>query len=56
MDDQALLKDIAKEAYGDDAPASISLWGVNIDTDGTPNARASVALMKFLRARWVVKK
>ena len=51
-DVQSQLQDIAKEAYGDDAPDTISLWGVDIDTNGTPNARASVALMKFLRARY----
>jgi len=45
------LKLIIDEAYSDDKPSKVSLWGVELVPGGPKNARASVVLMKFLRAR-----
>jgi len=39
------------EAYPETKTASISLWGVTINANGPNDARASVVLVKFLRAR-----
>ncbi|GJE93355.1 CRAL/TRIO domain-containing protein [Phanerochaete sordida] len=47
-----MLPEIRSTAYGGDTPKTISLWGVTIDPqDPAANPRASVVLMKFLRAR-----
>src|SRR5260221_9213961 len=52
---QALLPDIFVEAYPDQPKAGetpISLWGVTLDpANPQSDARVSVILMKFLRAR-----
>jgi len=48
------LPETISEAYadaGEHASASFQLWGVTVDPNGPPDARASVVLMKFLRAR-----
>lgn len=56
---QAKIPSILEDAYSDsDKPekktSPISFWGVSVDPLGKANdARASVALMKFLRARLV---
>lgn len=44
---------MVKEVFGEAKPDSVTLWGVTIDSKGVPDARASVVLMKFLRARLV---
>ena len=48
---QAQLPEIFTKAYPDQSPAptSITLWGVTLST--TPDAKASVILCKFVRAR-----
>ncbi|GJE93350.1 CRAL/TRIO domain-containing protein [Phanerochaete sordida] len=47
-----MLPDIRRMAYNGETPKTISLWGVSIDPlDPTADPRASVVLMKFLRAR-----
>ncbi len=48
---QSELPSLFAKAYPDKSPAptSITLWGVELST--TPNAKASVILAKFLRAR-----
>jgi phosphatidylinositol transfer protein SFH5 len=56
---QAKLPEIWKAAYApDDAtatPKPITLWGITIDPENPTNdARVSVVLMKWLRARCVV--
>jgi len=50
---RASLKLIFDEAYPDSEtkPTSIKLWGIELATDVPKNAKASVVLMKFLRAR-----
>ncbi|KZV66321.1 CRAL/TRIO domain-containing protein [Peniophora sp. CONT] len=48
------LPDVFKKAYVDKegyTPAPIVLWTVTIDPSGKKDAKASVVLMKFLRAR-----
>ena len=53
-----MLGEVFAESYRDAPEAkevrSIELWGVTIDAANPVNARVSVVLMKFLRARWVV--
>lgn len=53
---QSQLPDIFVKAYPDKSPAptSITLWGVPLSTE--PNAKASVILVKFARARNLVVK
>ena len=46
-----MLPSVIEEVYKDAKPETITLWGVTIDPKGTTDARASVILMKFLRAR-----
>ena len=44
-----------KAAYGEKegyVPVPIDIWGVTIDPNGTKNAKTSVVLMKWLRARY----
>ncbi|KAH8110984.1 CRAL/TRIO domain-containing protein [Phellopilus nigrolimitatus] len=48
---RAKLPSVIEEAYPNDKPDTIKLWGVTIDSKGTPDARTSVLLVKFLRAR-----
>ena len=48
---QGTLPSVVEEVYKSEKPETIKLWGVSIDPKGTPDARASVILMKFLRAR-----
>ncbi|THH05411.1 hypothetical protein EW145_g4811 [Phellinidium pouzarii] len=45
------LPSVIDGVYKDEKPETIALWGVSIDPKGTPDARASIVLMKFLRAR-----
>lgn len=54
---QARLPDVWKAAYGEEGPElmPINLWGIDVDpSNPTSDARVSVALMKFLRARYAV--
>ena len=56
---QPLLPDILGEAYeGKDGARTtpIVIWGVTLDPSGQKDARASVVLMKWLRARCVPPK
>jgi hypothetical protein len=52
---QAQLPDVIADAYPDQPKAretSVTLWGVTLDpTNPQSDARVSVILMKFLRAR-----
>lgn len=51
---QALLPEILADAFPDDPKAKetpITIWGVQIDPSKPRNAKVSVILMKFLRAR-----
>ncbi|EJD07682.1 CRAL/TRIO domain-containing protein [Fomitiporia mediterranea MF3/22] len=48
---RATLPSVVEEVYGKEKPETIKLWGVSFDPKGTADARASVVLMKFLRAR-----
>lgn len=50
---RASLKLVFDEAYSDSdtKPVSINLWGIELAADAPKNAKASVILMKFLRAR-----
>ena len=51
---QNILPDILEKAYEGKEGArntSIVIWGVTLDPNGTKDARASVVLMKWLRAR-----
>lgn len=54
---RAQLPDIFAAAHPDDAAAkttAIELWGIPIDpANPAKDARTSVVLLKFLRARWV---
>jgi hypothetical protein len=53
---QPLLPDILEKAYVSKEGARttpIVIWGVTLDPNGQKNARASVVLMKWLRARCV---
>ncbi|KAI0309624.1 CRAL-TRIO domain-containing protein [Amylostereum chailletii] len=48
------LPEVFKQAYKEKenyAPAPIDIWGVTIDPSGKKDAKASVVLMKWLRAR-----
>jgi len=56
---QSLLPDILEKAYDGREGArstSIVIWGVTLDPSGNKDARASVVLMKWLRARYVLLK
>jgi phosphatidylinositol transfer protein SFH5 len=56
---QSLLPDILGEAYDGKEGARttpIVIWGVTLDPNGKSSARASVVLMKWLRARCVPPK
>lgn len=63
VDDRTLLQtklpEIWKAAYSPDAdadPQPFKLWGVTIDPKNPgADARVSVVLMKFLRARYVFR-
>ncbi|GJE93352.1 CRAL/TRIO domain-containing protein [Phanerochaete sordida] len=47
-----MLPEIHRIVYGGDTPKTISIWGITIDPqDPAADPRASVVLMKFLRAR-----
>lgn len=47
-----MLPDICRAAYGGDVPKTLSIWGIPIDpTDPASDARVSVVLMRFLRAK-----
>ena len=50
---QAQLPEIFAEAYAakEDKQAPVTLWGVQIDPANPRDARVSVVLVKFLRAR-----
>ena len=51
---QSLLPDILEKAYDSKEGAKttpIVIWGVTLDPNGKKDARASVVLMKWLRAR-----
>jgi hypothetical protein len=51
-----VLPDVFKTAFRDKegyVPAPVVLWTVTIDPSGAKDAKASVVLMKFLRARCV---
>ncbi|KAL5531370.1 hypothetical protein ACEPAG_4247 [Sanghuangporus baumii] len=48
---RATLPSVVEEVYKSEKPETVKLWGVTIDPKGTPDARGSVVLMKFLRAR-----
>jgi len=51
---QNILPDILEKAYEGKEGArntSIVIWGVTLDPNGKKDARASVVLMKWLRAR-----
>ena len=50
---QAQLPEIFVEAYAskEDKQAPVTLWGVQIDPANPRDARVSVVLVKFLRAR-----
>lgn len=51
---QILLPDILEKAYEGKEGARntpIVIWGVTLDPNGQKDARASVVLMKWLRAR-----
>ena len=51
---QNILPDILEKAYEgkeDARNTSIVIWGVTLDPNGKKDARASVVLMKWLRAR-----
>ena len=51
---QNVLPDILEKAYEGKEGArntSIVIWGVTLDPNGKKDARASVILMKWLRAR-----
>jgi len=51
---QKLLPEVFESAYDDNPDAKttpITLWGVIIDPNGAKDAKASVILMKWLRAR-----
>ena len=55
---QPLLPDILDKAYDGKEGARttpIVIWGVKLDPNGKKDARASVVLMKWLRARWVIQ-
>ena len=48
------MPDVFKKAYAEKegyTPAPIVLWTVTVDPSGKKDAKASVVLMKFLRAR-----
>jgi len=47
---QSKLSEIAEKVY-DDKNKTITLWGVELSS--TPSAKASVVLVKFVRARYV---
>lgn len=53
---QVRLPHIFAEAYAqkEDKTAPITLWGVSIDPASAKDARVSVILAKFVRARFVV--
>jgi hypothetical protein len=54
---QSLLPDILEKAYDSKEGARttpIIIWGVTLDPNGNKEARASVVLMKWLRARCVI--
>jgi hypothetical protein len=56
---QSLLPDILEKAYDSKEGARttpIVIWGVTLDPSGKKDARASVVLMKWLRARCVLLK
>jgi hypothetical protein len=56
---QSLLPDILEKAYDSKEGARttpIVIWGVTLNPNGTKDARASVVLMKWLRARCVLLK
>lgn len=56
---QSLLPDILEKAYDGKEGARttpIVIWGVTLDPNGKKDARASVVLMKWLRARCVLMK
>lgn len=56
---QSLLPDILEKAYDSKEGARttpIVIWGVTLDPNGKKDARASVVLMKWLRARSVTLK
>jgi hypothetical protein len=56
---QSLLPDILEKAYDGregSRTTSIVIWGVTLDPSGNKDARASVVLMKWLRARYVLLK
>lgn len=51
---RTLLPEIFASAYDDKPDAKttpVTIWGVTLDPSGKPDARASVVLMKWLRAR-----
>jgi hypothetical protein len=53
---QKKISSVLADAYSDSLepkPTAIGLWGVTIDPNGMKDAKASVVLMKFLRARHV---
>ena len=53
---QQTIPSVLNDAYlesSDPKPKNIVLWGVTIDPNGAKDAKASVILMKFLRARCV---
>lgn len=55
--EQKQIPAILAEAYTDNPeakPKSLTLWSVTIDSNDPKDARASVILMKFLRARCVL--
>jgi hypothetical protein len=56
---QSLLSDILEKAYDSKEGARttpIVIWGITLDPNGGKDARASVVLMKWLRARCVLLK
>lgn len=56
---QPLLPDILEKAYDSKEGARttpVVIWGVTLDPNGKKDARASVVLMKWLRARCVLLK
>lgn len=51
-----MLPEIFKSAYEEKPEQQtkpIKIWGVTIDPSGKPDAKVSVVLMKWLRARYV---
>jgi len=52
---QAILPDTFADGYPDNPKARdtpVTLWGITIDPHSPIDARVSVVLMKFLRARY----